>query len=128
MGIIIHASSAKLQQRELQENPSYQELVDMGISQEQARRKTKKLLDGDNEGVSRLRKENKKLKETLEKDRDDNTKSNKYYLSKCKGSFCFAEGKTYNKCGGKSHFVVSKLHSKNKAGGEGGRVSERQRE
>ena len=37
--IITQTSSAKLQQRAIQENPSYEELVDLGISQEQARKK-----------------------------------------------------------------------------------------
>ena len=44
--IITQTSSAKLQQRALQENPSYQELVDLGISQEQAKKKATKLPDG----------------------------------------------------------------------------------
>ena len=41
--IICQTSSAKLQQKALQENPSYLELVDIGISQEQAKKKANKL-------------------------------------------------------------------------------------
>ena len=111
--IIMQTSSSKLQQRALQENPTYPELVDLGISQEQARRKATKLPDGDNEVVSRLKDENKKLKDRLKK--DDKKKCQKCCLSKCRGgSQCFAEGKKCNKCGGGGHFGLSKLCPKNK--------------
>ena len=115
--IIMQTSSSKLQQRSLQENPTYQELVDLGISQEQARRKATKLPDGENETVSRLRDENKKLKDRLKKgdEVDKKKKCNKCCLVRCKGGgSCFAEGKKCNKCGGTSHFAASKLCPKNK--------------
>ena len=115
--IIMQTSSSKLQQRSLQENPTYQELVDLGISQEQARRKATKLPDGDNEVVNRLKDENKKLKDRLKKDQEGDKKKKcpKCCLAKCRGgSSCFAEGKTCNKCGGTSHFAASKLCPKKK--------------
>ena len=111
--IIMQTSSSKLQQRSLQENPTYLELVDLGISQEQARRKATKLPDGDKEVVIRLKDENKKLKDRLKK--DPKKTCPKCCLAKCRGgSNCFAEGKKCNKCGGSSHFAASKLCSKNK--------------
>ena len=73
---IMQTSSAKLQQRSLQENPSYTELVDLGMAQEQARRKATKLPDGETEAVSRLKDENKRLKDRLKK-ADDGDKFKK---------------------------------------------------
>ena len=52
--IITQTSSNKLQQKAIQENPSYAELVDLGISQEQARKKAIKLPDGESETVQTL--------------------------------------------------------------------------
>ena len=63
--IICQTSSAKLQQKALQENPKYLELVDLGISQEQAKKKATKLPEGDSETVSHLKQENKQLKHKL---------------------------------------------------------------
>ena len=112
--IITQTSSSKLQQRAIQENPSYQELVDLGISQEQARKKATKLPDGDSETVKRLRQENKKLQGKLKsgakKDTKTSPKCEKCCISKCRGgSTCFAEGKKCSKCGALSHFAASKL-------------------
>ena len=118
--IITQTSSAKLQQRALQENPSYQELVDLGISQEQAKKKATKLPDGESETVSRLKEENKKLKDKL-KPAGEGTKKrcSKCCLSRCKGgSSCFAVGKKCNKCGGTNHFAASKLCPKNTGAGK----------
>ena len=56
--IISQTSSAKLQQKVLQENPKYLELVDLGISQEQAKKKATKLPE-DSES---FKQENKQLK------------------------------------------------------------------
>ena len=47
-------SSTKLQQRALQENPTYDELVQLGVSQEQAKKKAAKLPDGEKETIRRL--------------------------------------------------------------------------
>ena len=108
--IITQTSSAKLQQRAIQENPSYEELVDLGISQEQARKKASKLPDGDGETVRRLRQQNKQLQDKLKAD-TKTTKATcpKCCIIKCKGgSSCFAEGKRCKRCGGLSHFAASK--------------------
>lgn len=114
--IIMQTSSSKLQQRAIQENPNYQELVDLGISQEQAKKKSTKLPDGESETVNRLKMENKKLKDRI-KTGSGGTKQKcaKCCILKCRGgSNCFAEGKKCNKCGGSGHFGLSKLCPKNK--------------
>ena len=109
--IITQTSSGKLQQRAIQENPSYEELVDLGISQEQARKKASKLPDGDGETVRRLKQQNKQLQEKLKADTKlIKASCSKCCIIKCKGgSKCFAEGKRCKKCGGLSHFAASKL-------------------
>ena len=50
--IVIQTKSAKLQQKAIQDNTSYEELVKLGISQEQAKRKADTLPDGESEQVS----------------------------------------------------------------------------
>ena len=50
----MQTSSTKLQQRSIQENPSYDEIVNLGISQELAKKKAAKLPDGECEAVNRL--------------------------------------------------------------------------
>ena len=115
--IINQTSSAKLRQRAIQENLDYTTLVDLGISQEQARKKSNKLPDGEAEVVNRLKQENKKLKDKLKSGsgaggKGDSTdkRCEKCCIAKCKGGkSCFAEGKKFIKCGGLSHFQASKL-------------------
>ena len=112
--IITQTSSSKLQQKAIQENPSYAELVDLGISQEQARKKSTKLPDGESETVKRLKQENKKLQHKLKSGAGgagaSSKKCEKCCISKCRGgSTCFAEGKKCSKCGNMSHFAASKL-------------------
>ena len=115
--IITQTSSPKLRQRAIQENPDYLALVDLGISQEQAKKKSTKLPDGEAETVNRLKLENKKLKSKLKsgsgaggKDSSSSKRCEKCCIGKCKGgSSCFAEGKKCTKCGGLSHFQASKL-------------------
>ena len=111
--IITQTSSNKLQQKAIQENPTYAELVDLGISQEQARKKAIKLPDGESETVKRLKQENKKLQHKLKSGASVNSGSKrceKCCITKCKGgSTCFAEGKKCSKCGNLSHFAASKL-------------------
>ena len=81
--IVMQTSSTKLQQRAIQENPSYDELVNLGISQEQAKKKASKLPDGEKETVSRLQSEVQRLKAKkhkkpagayVKKDKTDGTK------------------------------------------------------
>ena len=116
--IITQTSSPKLRQRAIQENPGYLALVDLGISQEQAKKKSTKLPDGEAETVSRLKQENKKLKGKLKAGSGaggstgsgSTKRCEKCCISKCKGgTSCFAEGKKCIKCGGLSHFQASKL-------------------
>ena len=115
--IITQTSSAKLRQRAIQENPDYTALVDLGISQEQAKKKSSKLPDGEAEVVNRLKQENKKLKNKLKsgsgaggKEGSTDKRCEKCCIAKCKGgTSCFAEGKKCIKCGGLSHFQASKL-------------------
>ena len=114
--IIMQTSSVKLQQKAIQENPTYEELVDLGISQEQAKKKSTKFPEGDSETVNRLKTENKRLKEKIKTGSGGGRpKCPKCCSARCKGgSECFAEGKKCNKCTGLSHFAASKLCPKNK--------------
>ena len=113
--IITQTSSTKLQQKGLQENPAYLELVDIGISQEQAKKKSNKLPDGESETVSRLKQENKSLKKRLSGGGDSGggkvtKKCDRCCSGRCKGgSSCFAEGKTCLRCQGQGHFAASSL-------------------
>ena len=45
--LIMQTSSQKLQQKAIQENPKYNEMVDLGISMEQAKKKAERLADGE---------------------------------------------------------------------------------
>ena len=63
----MQTSNNKLQQRSIQENPSYDEIVNLGISQEQAEKKASKLPDGESEAVNRLQTEVQQLKTKLGK-------------------------------------------------------------
>ena len=112
----MQTSSVKLQQKAIQENPTYEELVDLGISQEQAKKKSTKFPEGDSETVNRLKTENKRLKEKIKTGSGGGRpKCPKCCSARCKGgSECFAEGKKCNKCAGSSHFAASKLCPKNK--------------
>jgi transposase InsO family protein len=119
--IIMQTSSLKLQQRAIQENPTYGELVSLGISQEQARRKATSLPDGEGETVHRLRQENVKLKNQLGKQKTPQRTANKQKTAgtgsgrgvTCKrcgnpncqgGSGCRAIGKECYGCKEKGHF------------------------
>ena len=69
--------------------------MDLGISQEQARKKASKLPDGEGETVRRLKQQNRLLQDKLKAD-NKLTKATcpKCCISKCiGGSSCFAEGK-----------------------------------
>ena len=109
--LIMQTSSVKLQQRAIQENPNYEELVNLGISQEQAKKKSTALSDGEGETVSRLRQDLEKLKGQFKDKKSKNQKKcDKCMLSKCKGgSQCFALKKKCLKCQETGHFAASKL-------------------
>ena len=61
--ILMQTSSSKLRQRAIQENLGYEELVALGISQEQATKKSERMPDAEKETVGRLKQENKALKQ-----------------------------------------------------------------
>ena len=52
--IVMQMKSTKLQQKAIQDNPSYGELVKLGISQEQAKKKADTLPDGECEKTRAL--------------------------------------------------------------------------
>ena len=60
--IVTQTTSTKLPQRAIQENPTYDEIVNLGISQEQAKKKAAKMPDGENEAVNRVQSEHYKPK------------------------------------------------------------------
>ena len=131
--IVTQTTSTKVQQRAIQENPTYDEIVNLGISQEQAKKKAAKLPDGENEAVNRLQSELYKLKSKQPKqskksknsygkkdktDGDGQVKKKgceKCSIWKCKGGEnCFAQGKSGNACKETGHFAASKLCQKKK--------------
>ena len=63
--IVMQTKSSKLQQKAIQDNPNYEELVKMGISQEQAWKKSDFLPDGESETTRVLQTEVRKLTEKL---------------------------------------------------------------
>ncbi len=116
--LVTQTSSTKLQQRALQENPTYDELVQLGVSQEQAKKKAAKLPDGEKETVRRLQSKAKKTqpKGYAKKDKSDTAKKKgceKCGIWKCTGGdSCFALGKSCNACKKTGHFAASKLCAK----------------
>ena len=111
--IVMQTSSTKLQQRAIQENPNYEDLVHLGISQEQAKKKATKLPDGDNEVVNRLKLENQKLKGQMKnKQGKQIVKCEKCCHPKCRdpsGPKCWATSKVCTVCKGTGHYAASKL-------------------
>ena len=122
--IVMQTSSAKLQQHSIQENPSYDKIVNLGISQEQAKKKAAKLPDRESEAVNRLQTEVHQLKSKLsknfygKKDKTDCSSQPKKTCEKCAiwkckgGENCIARGKTCNTCKKTGHFAASKLCQK----------------
>ena len=114
----------KLQQKAIQDNPNYEELVKMGISQEQARKKSDFLPDGESETTRALQTEVRKLAEKLSKVGDkrqgeDERKCKQCCLPRCEGSTrCPARTRRCNKCGELGHFGRSTL-CKGKGTGRG---------
>ena len=66
--IVMQTRSTKLLQEAIQDNPSYEKLVKMGISQEQAKMKADSLPDGECEKTRALEKQVRKLTEKLNRD------------------------------------------------------------
>ena len=125
--IVTRTASTKLQQRAIQENSTYDEIVNLGISQEQAKKKAAKMPDVENESVNRVQSKHYKAKSKQPKTsygKKDKTKGDgqtkkkgceKCTIWKCKGGEnCFAQGKTCNTCKKTGHFSASKLCQKRK--------------
>ena len=116
--IVMQTSSVKLQQRAIQDNPTYDQLVNLGISQEQAKKKADGLPDGEDDVIKRLQQEVAQLKA---KDRtpipqpkggESKPKCVKCCFKFCKdpgGSGCLSESRKCNTCGKSGHFQSSKL-------------------
>jgi hypothetical protein len=129
--IVTQTASTTLQQRAIQDNPNYDEIVNLGISQEQAKNKAAKMPDGENKSVNRVQSKHYKAKSKQPKQsktsygKKDKTKGDgqvkkkgceKCAIWKCKGGEnCFAQGKSCNACKKTGHFTASKLCQKRKS-------------
>ena len=108
--IIMQTRSAKLQQKAIQDNPSYEELVKLGISQEQAKKKADSLPDGECEKTRALETQVRKLTLKLNKERDkrlgeEERRCKKCLLVRCEGGEkCPAKTRNCNRCGELGHF------------------------
>ena len=120
--MVMQTSSVRLKQRAIQENPTYEQLVHLGVSQEQAKKKATGMPDGHKDNViSRLQLDMLKLKEEVSQGQAQ-AKGRGYglrviYLLKLLhpgGTNCFVHGKTYNKCQVKGHYIKSSKCAKNK--------------
>ena len=116
--IVMQTSSVKLQQRAIQDNPTYDQLVNLGISQEQAKKKADGLPDGEDDVIKRLQQEvaQLKAKESTQTSQQvgggSKPKCGKCCLRWCKdpgGAGCGSESKQCNICGKSGHFQSSKL-------------------
>ena len=122
--LVMQTKSAKLQQKAIQDNPTYEELVKIGISQEQAKKKADKLPDGEKETTRALQTEVRRLTAKLSKvgekhKEEEGTKCKKCVLSRCDGGErCPAATRKCNRCGELGHFGKSTLcKGKNKEKG-----------
>ena len=118
--IVMQTKSAKLQQKAIQDNPSYEELVKLGISQEQAKKKADTLPDGDSEATRALQSEVRRLTDKLGKvgaqhQGYEGKNCSRCLLVRCEGGEkCPAKTKKCNRCGEIGHFSKSTLCKKNK--------------
>ena len=64
--ILIQTSSTKLRQKALQENPDWNQLVDMGLGQEYVQRKAQAMPDPEESQIKALRKKVRKLETETE--------------------------------------------------------------
>ena len=111
--ITMQTSSDKLRQKIIQENPSYSDLVNMGISMEQAKKKSNKMPEGE-ETTRRVN----QMKNSAVRSSDGIPRKISCKMCRnprCKGEEdCFAKDKTCNKCNQKGHFSRSSECPKNK--------------
>jgi hypothetical protein len=121
--ILIQTSSTRLQQKAMQENPTYPQLVTIGVSQEQATKKVGAFPDNETETTRALREELKKKKKELQRAGASTTQGagpsmaqcGKCCLPRCKGGDnCPAKDRTCHKCGTVGHFTRSKACPKKK--------------
>ena len=112
----LQTSSGKLRQKAIQDNPTYEELVKMGISQEQAKKKTETLPDGEGDQITQaVQEELRRLKGGNKgpgggQEAAQKVKCKRCCLSRCKGKEgCPAEGKQFNTCQEMGHFTRSSL-------------------
>ena len=112
--MIMQTSSQKLREKALQESQSYQEMVKLGIGQEQARIKAGVMPESETAEATRaLQEEVWKLKLQLRSPKGQGQDSRKEgckscMLSRCcGGEKCPAKEKTCNKCEGMGHFARS---------------------
>ena len=112
--LVMQTKSSKLQQKAIQDNPSYEELIKLGISQEQARKKADALPDGGEESTRALE-EVRKLKEELHRlggrlHGGEEKKCTRCLLARCEGGErCPARTRNCNKCGELGHYSKSTL-------------------
>ena len=84
--LIMQTSSQRLQQKAIQENPKYSEMVDLGISMEQAKKKAESMPDGEGTETTRaLAEEVRQLKQKLEKKETIRDACKSCMLPRCKG-------------------------------------------
>ena len=120
--IVMQTKSAKLQQKAIQDNPSYEELVKRGISQEQAKKKADALPDGDSEATRALQSEVRRLTDKLGKlgaqhQGYEGKNCKRCLLARCEGGEkCPAKTKKCNRCGEMGHFSKSTLCKLKKKG------------
>ena len=113
--IVMQTKSAKLQQKAIQDNPSYEELVKLGISQEQAKMKADALPDGESEIARDLQSQVRRLTAKLNKVEDQRQAQEglmciKCLLKRCEGGErCSAKTRKCNRCGELGHFGKSTL-------------------
>ena len=119
--IVMQTSSVKLQQRAIQDNPTYDQLVNLGISQEQAKKKADGLPDGEEDVIRKLQQEvahlkakdsTRNLQQRSGQGGGSKPKCEKCCYGWCKdpgGAGCVSESKKCNICSKSGHFQSSKL-------------------
>ena len=113
--IVMQTKSVKLQQKAIQDNPSYEELVKLGISQEQGKIKADALPDGESEIARALQSQVRRLTAKLNKVEDQRQAQEglmciKCLLKRCEGGErCSAKTRKCNRCGELGHFGKSTL-------------------
>ena len=113
VAIIMQTSSPKLQQRAIQENPTYEKLVNLGISQEQEKKKASSIAAGEEEKIVRRVKQVKLQKKDPDKNRLSNRQKegSKKKCGICRwsksnaGDTFSARDRTCNACHKKGHYA-----------------------